>query len=134
MMLKKICGKPTTHALLAAELSLDVSPRFALWRSVLPSLSEFQESLPLMWHQDLQFLLPSAAKTLLENQKRKLKLDWDIILKAFPEIEYGEFAYRWMIVNTRTFYYLSSKNKKKPARDDCMVSPHDAKPQFDSQK
>ncbi|EPE32172.1 SET [Glarea lozoyensis ATCC 20868] len=118
---KHIRGKTTTHALLAAELCLDTSPQFDLWRSVLPSVADFEESLPLTWDQSLQDLLPAAAKTLLLNQKRKLKLDWASISTAFPELDYNDFLYKWMIVNTRTFYYLSSKAKKKPARDDCMA-------------
>lgn len=74
-----------------------------------------------MWDSELQALLPEAAQDLLQNQKRKLKLDWEIVTKAYPGIKYEDFVYRWLIVNTRTFYYLDPKSKKQPARDDCMV-------------
>jgi hypothetical protein len=120
---KLIHGKTTTHALMAAELSLDTSSRLELWRSVLPTLSDFQESLPLTWDPSLQELLPSAAKSLLDNQKRKLELDWNAVSTAFPSLNYLDFLYNWMLVSTRTFYYLSPKTKKKPPRDACLVPP-----------
>ncbi|CAG8973301.1 hypothetical protein HYALB_00000063 [Hymenoscyphus albidus] len=116
----------TTHGLLATELCLDTSPTRSLWNAVLPTREDFAESIPLMWDSDLQNLLPEAAKELLENQKRKLEKDWGMVKDVYGEkIEKEEFVYRWLIVNTRTFYYLDpawkGKEKQKPARDDCMA-------------
>ena len=80
--------------------------------------------MPLLWNTKLQRLLPEASKILLENQKKKLSLDWVAVSKAFPELEYEKYLYNWLVVNTRTFYFVDpKKTKKQPAPDDCMVSP-----------
>jgi hypothetical protein len=118
----KAIGPITVHGLLAAELSLDTSPRFALWQAVLPTREDFAESMPLLWDTKLQELLPEAAKALLENQKKKLALDWAAVFAAYPELEYENYLHNWLIVNTRTFYFVEPKSKKQPAPDDCMVS------------
>jgi hypothetical protein len=114
-------GPITVHGLLAADLAMDESNH--LWKAVLPSPQDFQESMPLMWDPQLQDLLPEAARTLLENQKRKLSRDWAAVSKAFPLLTYDEYLYTWLITNTRTFYFLSpSRKAKHPSnRDDCMA-------------
>ncbi|TVY82644.1 SET domain-containing protein, partial [Lachnellula suecica] len=114
-------GTITVHGLLAAELSLDTSTRFAPWQAVLPTHADFLDSMPLLWDARLQELLPEASKTLLDNQKRKLTSDWAAVSKAFPQLEYEKYLYNWLIVNTRTFYFVKSKSKKQPAPDDCMA-------------
>jgi hypothetical protein len=81
--------------------------------------------MPLLWHPTLQALLPTAAAKLLANQQRKLKLDWAAVSSAFPDIKYDDYIYRWLIINTRTFYFLSplpAHQKLHPSnRDDCMA-------------
>jgi len=81
--------------------------------------------MPLLWHPALQALLPTAAAKLLANQQRKLKLDWAAVSSAFPDIKYEDYVYRWLIINTRTFYFLSplpAHQKLHPSnRDDCMA-------------
>ncbi|TVY21615.1 Ribosomal lysine N-methyltransferase set11, partial [Lachnellula arida] len=115
-------GAITVHGLLAAELSLDTSPTYACWQKVLPTQEDFAESMPLLWNMKLQRLLPEAAQALLENQKKKLSLDWVAVSKAFPELEYEKYLYNWLVVNTRTFYFLDpKKTKKQPTPDDCMA-------------
>jgi len=79
--------------------------------------------LPLLWNTELQRLLPEASQALLKNQKKKLSLDWVAVSKAFPEMEYEKYLYNWLVVNTRTFYFLDPKKTKiQPTPDDCMVS------------
>jgi hypothetical protein len=81
--------------------------------------------MPLLWHPALQSLLPTAAHSLLLNQQRKLKLDWSAVSNAFPETKYEDYVYRWLLINTRTFYFLSplpAHQKLHPKnRDDCMA-------------
>lgn len=121
--ISKALGTITVHGLLAAELSLDASSTFTLWHAVLPRQDEFSESMPILWNEKLQSLLPEGSKILLENQKMKLMLDWTTVLKAFPELKYEKYLYSWLVVNTRTFYFVDKKkSKKQPAPDDCMVS------------
>ena len=102
---------------------MDTSEGRALWRAVLPTKEDFEESMPLMWHPLLQTLLPPASLSLLENQKKKLSLDWTTVSTAFPTLSYDHYLYNWLIVNTRTFYFTSRKIKTKNPlnRDDCMA-------------
>ena len=115
----------TVHGLLAADLALDTSTIRAPWRAVLPTFSDFQSSMPLLWPTSLQSLLPPTATTLLNNQKKKLAADWSTVSSAFPDLSYDNYVYAWLLVNTRTFYFLSAS--KKPGythptnRDDCMA-------------
>jgi len=120
--LSRAIGPITVHGLLAAELSLDSTPRFALWQAVLPTQEDFAESMPLLWDTKLQELLSEAGKALLENQNKKLALDWAAVSTAYPELEYEKYLYNWLIVNTRTFYFVDPKSKTQPAPDDCMAS------------
>jgi hypothetical protein len=119
----KAIGSITVHGLLAADLAMDKSATTAPWRAVMPSRQEFHESMPLMWDPNLQALLPSISRALLENQKRKLSKDWASVHKSFPEIVYEDYLYHWLIVNTRTFHYTSfARNSKRPSNpDDCMA-------------
>ncbi|KAG9229157.1 hypothetical protein BJ875DRAFT_387950 [Amylocarpus encephaloides] len=114
-------GSITTHGLLAAELCLDTSSDREPWNAVLPTMEFFLQSIPFMWDSKLQSHLPDVAKTLLSQQKTKMAVDWAAVSEAFPEVAYDDYVHRWLIVNTRTFYYLDPKIKKKPARDDCMA-------------
>jgi hypothetical protein len=81
--------------------------------------------MPLLWNPTLQSLLPTTAHKLLLNQQRKLKVDWSAVSAALPNIKYEDYVYRWLLINTRTFYFLSplpAHQKLHPKnRDDCMA-------------
>jgi len=121
--ISKPLGNITVQGLLAAEFSLEDSEVRALWRAILPTKEDFTEIMPFMWHSSLQSLLPPAALILLENQKKKISIDWSTVSAVFPHISYSVYIYNWFIVSTRTFYYTSPKIKiKKPInRDDCLA-------------
>jgi len=121
--ISKPIGAITVQGLLAAELAMDTSEIRAPWRAVLPTKEDFEESMPLMWHPSLQTLLPPESLSLLENQKKKLSVDWTTVSTAFPALTYDSYLYHWLTVSTRTFYYSSPKIKtKKPlSHDDCLA-------------
>lgn len=75
----------------------------------------------MTWDPALQALLPPAAQSLLQNQQKKFKLDWCTVSSAFPEISKEDYHYAWLVVNTRTFYWIFPNAKKKLATDDCMA-------------
>lgn len=114
-------GDITVHGLLATDLALDKSEKRAAWRAVLPTRDDFKDSMPLMWDISLQKLLPPASKTLLENQQKKLKIDWATVSKSFPDLSYDHYLHNWLVVNTRTFYYVAHNSRKKSRPDDCMA-------------
>ncbi|KAH7412629.1 hypothetical protein BKA64DRAFT_702750 [Cadophora sp. MPI-SDFR-AT-0126] len=120
--------KTTVHNLLATDLTLDASALRAPWHAVLPTQDTFEDSMPLLWPKSLQELLPPQAAKLLSNQQSKLKQDWALTSAAFPTIIYEAYLHSWLVINTRTFYFVSPapKNKSKPVptpknRDDCMA-------------
>lgn len=117
----KPLGKITAHGLLAADLSLDTSEARSHWRDVLPSEEDFQESMPILWHPALQSFLPEAASALLSNQIKKFELDWATVSGEFPDLSRDHYLYNWLIVNTRTFYYVPPGTKRKKDPKDCMA-------------
>ncbi|KAK2629696.1 hypothetical protein QTJ16_000516 [Diplocarpon rosae] len=116
-------SKTTVHSLLATFLALDTSSSRAPWHAVLPSHASFRSSMPLLWPVSLQSLLPSQAASLLANQQSKLSKDWSLITATFPSLSYEKYLHNWLLVNTRTFYYVSPTSEKAPPknRDDCMA-------------
>jgi SET domain len=110
----------TVHGLLAVDLSFDTSQARAPWRAVLPTSAEMGENMPFRWEPALQGLLPPASQSLLQNQQRKFKKDWSTASKAFPRLSQEVFIQNWLIVNTRTFYWVTPGVRKVP-RDDCMA-------------
>lgn len=114
-------GKITVHGLLAADLSLDTSEERSRWRDVLPSQEDFQMSMPILWSPTLQSFLPEAASALLSSQIKKFELDWATISCAFPALRRDHYLYSWLIVNTRTFFYVPPGTKRRKDPADCMA-------------
>lgn len=78
--------------------------------------------MPLLYAPALQALLPPAAAALVENQKRKLLIDWTAVSTAFPDLEYDTYLHAWLLINTRTFYFVSpTALNAPPNRDDCLA-------------
>ncbi|KAI1398597.1 SET domain-containing protein [Hypoxylon fuscum] len=110
----------TIHGLLAADLALDTSSKFAVWNAVCPTPTDFH-SMPLVWPRELQKFLPPSARDLLAKQEAKLKKDWAMVSAAFPEqLDEERYRYAWLLVNTRTFYFLNAKLKRRKNPDDHM--------------
>ncbi|KUJ07277.1 SET domain-containing protein [Mollisia scopiformis] len=112
---------PTIHGILALMLALDTSPTYQLWCAVLPTASDFESTMPLHYPSSLQDLLPSASKALLAHQKSKLKADWAFASSHYPKLTYDDYLYAWLLVNTRTFYFLPPGTKTPKNHDDCMA-------------
>ncbi|KAI1445593.1 SET domain-containing protein [Annulohypoxylon stygium] len=109
----------SVHGLLAADLALDSSSKFAVWNAVCPTPDDLV-SMPLVWPKELRAFLPRAARDLLAKQDAKFAKDWAAVSAAFPEkVDEARYMYAWMLVNTRTFYYTNAKLKKR-IRDDHM--------------
>lgn len=59
-------------------------------------------------------------KEILRGQIRKTDKDFKIVSKAFPGISRRDYLYHWLVVNTRSFYYIIPGMKKSPSSD-CMA-------------
>ncbi|KAI1772748.1 SET domain-containing protein [Hypoxylon cercidicola] len=112
----------TIHGLLAADLALDSSRKYAAWNAVCPTPEDFN-TIPLVWPKDLQAYLPRAARTLLSKQKVKFKRDWAMVSAAFPQLDEARYRYAWLLTNTRTFYYVNAKLKRRSKDDHMCLQP-----------
>ncbi|KAK4095707.1 SET domain-containing protein [Parathielavia hyrcaniae] len=122
-VLTKLAPDVSIHALLAAELALDKSPDLAPWKAVLPTLSDFEVTMPFMWHHELQDLLPQPAKDIVRRQQAKFSRDWQSVSKAFPAMHRDEYLYAWFVINTRTFYYVTAQMEAYPPDDRLALLP-----------
>ncbi|KAI0125297.1 SET domain-containing protein [Xylariales sp. AK1849] len=122
-IVRKLPKDISVHGLLAADLALDTSDKYSIWNAVCPSPADLA-SMPLLWPPSLQDLLPSPAKELLTNQQAKFARSWASVTSAFPDLRTEEgrrrYEYAWLLANTRTFYYLSPKLRRRQ-KDDRMV-------------
>ena len=55
------------------------------------------------------------------RQEKKLKADWDIVSKVFPDRTLPDYTYYWLIINTRSFYFEVSGTEAAQNHDDRMV-------------
>ena len=55
------------------------------------------------------------------RQEMKLKADWEIVSRVFPNRTMPEYIYYWLIVNTRSFYFEVSGSEASQNHDDRMV-------------
>ncbi|KAI9733379.1 MAG: hypothetical protein M1834_003463 [Cirrosporium novae-zelandiae] len=55
----------------------------------------------------------------LVRQRRKLLKDFATIRKVFPNANFDDYTYYWLLVNTRTFYWEVNDTVRN--RDDCMA-------------
>ncbi|KAI1436908.1 SET domain-containing protein [Xylaria sp. CBS 124048] len=135
--LRKLSGDAVSiHGLLAADLALDKSSKYAPWSAICPRPEDLV-TMPLLWPSELQALLPLRARELLEKQAAKSSRDCELVVAVFPELGgvdvdvdaekngEGSRAYRhaWLLVNSRTFYYVDAvlKRRRGLRRDDCLA-------------
>jgi hypothetical protein len=118
----------SVHGILAADLALDQGPEYAPWTAICPAPEGFV-GMPLLWEPELQALLPLRCRELLAKQKTKFTRDWAHVAAAFPELggigDDGRDRYRhaWLLVSTRTFYYLNAaiKRRQGTTKDDHLA-------------
>ncbi|TGJ79949.1 hypothetical protein E0Z10_g8816 [Xylaria hypoxylon] len=116
----------TVHGILAADLTLDRSTKYTPWDNVIPCAADLA-SMPLTWPAELQALLPPHSRELLAKQQAKFNRDWAAVATAFPDLRAGEgreeYRYAWLLVNSRTFYYLNAalKRRRGITKDDHMA-------------
>jgi hypothetical protein len=111
------------HGLLAAELAIDKMAELSVWRDALPTLADFEATLPFMWHEQLQGLLPKPAGDILKKQQDNFHRDWSLVKKAFPDVRREDYLHSWFNIGTRTFYFVTPEMKKYPRDDRLAVVP-----------
>ena len=58
---------------------------------------------------------------LLYKQEEKLKKDWKTVRGVFPDADIETYTHYWLIVNTRTFYFMPPGVKNAPPQADRMA-------------
>lgn len=116
----------SVHGLLAADLALDRSGRYAAWDAVCPTPADFA-GMPLVWPPELRAYLPLAARDLLAKQDAKLARDWAAVAKALAhgqeDLDEARYRHAWMLVNTRTFYYVNARLQRRCPDDHMCLLP-----------
>ncbi|KAI1863082.1 uncharacterized protein JN550_009818 [Neoarthrinium moseri] len=114
----------SVQGLLATDLALEDSStsQYSIWNSVCPTPEDFT-SIPLLWPQALQALLPGPAAKLLAAQQAKLARDWAAASAAFPDLAEDRFRYGWLLANTRTFFYPSPALKRRQNEGRMVLQP-----------
>ncbi|KAI0393047.1 SET domain-containing protein [Xylariaceae sp. FL0594] len=125
--LRKLPENMSVQGILAVELALDdKSTEYASWTAICPAPEDFL-GMPLLWEPEMQSLLPLRCRELLATQKAKFARDWAHVSSAAAALQDlgGEdrFRYAWLLVNTRTFYYLNAALKRRPGttKDDHLA-------------
>ncbi|PYI07124.1 SET domain-containing protein [Aspergillus sclerotiicarbonarius CBS 121057] len=134
-----------THALYAAYLTHTPTTNDP-WRNTWPTISDFASSMPLLWPSSFVSLLPPSISSLwstisippsppketqqhdttshqhlLSQQEARLRRDWEIVERVLPGMDWEKFKYHWIIVNTRSFFYLLPGKDMPEDRYDAMA-------------
>ncbi|SLM38471.1 SET domain [Lasallia pustulata] len=74
------------------------------------------------WGSTRNFYIDWQGKTgLLHKQEEKLKKDWTTVRRVFPDAGIETYTHYWLIVNTRTFYFMPPGVKNEPPQADRMA-------------
>lgn len=138
----------TVHGLLASYLTSNANC-YAEWQATWPSMKELEESMPILWPHgvlDMKWTESSApggsvtlppsvgglwlsmgisseqavSSCLRSEQEMKIQKDWMTVKQALPHVTYRDYAYFWLIVNTRSFYYALPTLLKPLTKEDHM--------------
>lgn len=132
------------HALFAAYLCHgdpeDLEP-YELWRKTWPTRKDFEDCMPLLWPETLRSSLPpsisgrwrsinkrkakldyeSPHQNVLVQQEQRLNKAWETVTAVYPGTDWEAFSYYWLVVNTRSFFYLMPGQDPPEDRNDAMA-------------
>ena len=140
-------AKITTHGLLASFIangSVDDSEmgRYQAWKATWPSSDAFLKTMPLLWPLADRLFPPMpcavsgrqghwdyskkparkvAAKSLVDAQQEKFRVDFEMVQTAFPAMTEQSYVHAWLIVNTRSFFYDLPLRRTPQKHDDKMI-------------
>ncbi|QYT01467.1 SET domain-containing protein [Trichoderma simmonsii] len=86
-------------------------------------MTDFEAGIPMLWPRELSDLLPLESRDNLRKREKEFQSGWSVFNDAFPEVPYEEYAYAWMVVNTRTFYNETPETLKYPWEDRLALIP-----------
>ncbi|UNI15674.1 hypothetical protein JDV02_002185 [Purpureocillium takamizusanense] len=119
---RRLSRDMSIHGLLAAELALRRGAA-ADWASIAPQWTDFEATMPMLWPEELQSVLPAEAKSLLTKQCSRFEIDWKMFSDGFPDQLRRDYLYAWLLVNTRTFYFETPSMVAFPWHDRLALLP-----------
>lgn len=60
-------------------------------------------------------------QNLLTGQEQRLGKAWADVTAAFPDTDWQSFSYHWLILNTRSFYWVAPDQEPPEDRNDAMA-------------
>ncbi|KAE8131589.1 hypothetical protein BDV38DRAFT_275810 [Aspergillus pseudotamarii] len=64
-------------------------------------------------------------QNMLAQEEKRLRHAWEQVLSVFPKTEWKTFAYYWLIINSRSFYYISpGKDEPEDWNDAIAMVPY----------
>lgn len=60
-------------------------------------------------------------QNILCQQEKRLRIAWERVLSVFPDIDWGVFSYNWIVLNTRSFYYVSPSEEEPEDWNDAIA-------------
>ncbi|OQE37410.1 hypothetical protein PENCOP_c010G04831 [Penicillium coprophilum] len=59
-------------------------------------------------------------QNIILQQAQRLRKAWTDVISAFPDTDWATFSYNWLIVNTRSFYWVSEGQETPEDPNDAM--------------
>jgi hypothetical protein len=59
-------------------------------------------------------------QNIISQQAQRLRKAWTDVISAFPDTNWETFSYNWLIVNTRSFYWLGDGQETPEDPNDAM--------------
>jgi len=119
---RRLSRDMSIHGLLAVELALRRGDA-ADWAGIVPQWTDFEATVPMLWPEELQSILPAEAKSLLAKQCSRFETDWKMFSDGFPDELRRDYLYAWLLVNTRTFYFETPAMVAFPWHDRLALLP-----------
>ncbi|KAE8154653.1 SET domain-containing protein [Aspergillus avenaceus] len=60
-------------------------------------------------------------QNMLAQEEARLRKSWDQVLAVFPGTEWTAFVYNWLIINSRSFYYVSPGGEEPEDWNDAIA-------------
>ncbi|KAF9892501.1 hypothetical protein FE257_001610 [Aspergillus nanangensis] len=90
-----------------------------------PSASGLWNSFAKQKQQPAEFEIGYEAhcQNLLAEQEKRLMTAWDYVVAAFPDTDWETFVYHWLVVNSRSFYYVPPGTEEGDWNDAVSLVP-----------
>jgi hypothetical protein len=62
----------------------------------------------------------SRYQNLLAQQEKRLQQAWKNVRSVFPDMDWDAFSLNWLILNTRSFYYVTPGEKRPEEWNDAI--------------